>query len=240
MLSLFISKSFIKPFSHSTPHFIFYLLLPLFYFQHTLGRWSRHMTTWSPGLFKVFNGGVVDFSSPSPHTHPILYTHISHTHSHSCTAVRVGGALPWWETEWERGRGRLSYCDWVQRESHWTVGKALSPFTRCGQLCAMAVCVQWASHLIEGYTQAGSSDMQGRAGKAPKREMVIESPQQYKSLAEIEAEVEAGSQVAAVSVDCAMFYIRRGPVFLKSALILGVSCWKEPMWSHCLTKFFIA
>eukprot|EP00064_Thunnus_orientalis_P008905 superscaffoldBa00001093_g8928 len=38
----------------------------------------------------------------------------------------------------------------------------------------------------------------GRAGKAPKREMVIESPQQYKSLAEIEAEVEAGSQVAAV------------------------------------------
>uniref|UniRef100_A0A3B4YPD0 Dedicator of cytokinesis 9b n=1 Tax=Seriola lalandi dorsalis TaxID=1841481 RepID=A0A3B4YPD0_SERLL len=44
----------------------------------------------------------------------------------------------------------------------------------------------------------GVSSMQGRAGKAPKREMVIESPQQYKSLAEIEAEVEAGSQVAAV------------------------------------------
>lgn len=41
--------------------------------------------------------------------------------------------------------------------------------------------------------------MQGRAGKAPKREMVIESPQQYKSLAEIEAELEAGAQVAAVS-----------------------------------------
>ncbi|KAM7365478.1 hypothetical protein PAMP_016399 [Pampus punctatissimus] len=40
--------------------------------------------------------------------------------------------------------------------------------------------------------------MQGRAGKAPKREMVIESPQQYKSLAEIEAEVEAEAQVAAV------------------------------------------
>ncbi len=49
--------------------------------------------------------------------------------------------------------------------------------------------------------------MQGRAGKAPKREMVIESPQQYKSLAEIEAEVEAGSQVAAVSVYHAIFYI---------------------------------
>lgn len=41
--------------------------------------------------------------------------------------------------------------------------------------------------------------MQGRVGKAPKREMVIESPQQYKCLAEIEAAVEAGSQVAAVS-----------------------------------------
>lgn len=41
--------------------------------------------------------------------------------------------------------------------------------------------------------------MQARAGKAPKREMVIESPQQYKCLAEIEAEVDAGSQVAAVS-----------------------------------------
>ncbi|XP_056883156.1 dedicator of cytokinesis protein 9-like isoform X6 [Takifugu flavidus] len=40
--------------------------------------------------------------------------------------------------------------------------------------------------------------MQGRAGKAPKREMVIESPQQYKCLAEIEAEVEPGSQVAGV------------------------------------------
>ncbi|XP_068165077.1 dedicator of cytokinesis protein 9 isoform X5 [Antennarius striatus] len=40
--------------------------------------------------------------------------------------------------------------------------------------------------------------MQGRGGKAPKREMVIESPQQYRSLAEIEAQVEAGAQVAAV------------------------------------------
>nr|XP_061802809.1 dedicator of cytokinesis protein 9-like [Nerophis lumbriciformis] len=40
--------------------------------------------------------------------------------------------------------------------------------------------------------------MQGRAGKAPNREMVIESPQKYKSWAEIEAEVEAGSQVASV------------------------------------------
>ena len=52
-----------------------------------------------------------------------------------------------------------------------------------------------------------SITMQGRAGKAPKREMVIESPQQYKSLAEIEAEVEAGSQVAAVSLCCAILYI---------------------------------
>lgn len=49
--------------------------------------------------------------------------------------------------------------------------------------------------------------MQGRAGKAPRREMVIESPQQYKSLAELEAEVEAGAQVApAVS----LFSVRGG------------------------------
>ncbi|XP_056444009.1 dedicator of cytokinesis protein 9-like isoform X1 [Gadus chalcogrammus] len=40
--------------------------------------------------------------------------------------------------------------------------------------------------------------MQGRAGKAPKREMVIESPQQYRSLAEIEAEDEAGTQLTGV------------------------------------------
>ncbi|XP_059906812.1 dedicator of cytokinesis protein 9-like, partial [Gadus macrocephalus] len=40
--------------------------------------------------------------------------------------------------------------------------------------------------------------MQGRAGKAPKREMVIESPQQYRSLAEIEAEDEAGTQLTVV------------------------------------------
>ena len=42
--------------------------------------------------------------------------------------------------------------------------------------------------------------MQGRAGKAPKREMVIESPQQYRSLAEIEAEDEAGTQLTVVSL----------------------------------------
>lgn len=47
--------------------------------------------------------------------------------------------------------------------------------------------------------------MQGRAGKAPKREMVIESPQQYKDVAEIEAALEAGSQVAAVSLCSAGF-----------------------------------
>lgn len=67
----------------------------------------------------------------------------------------------------------------------------------------------WAVNLtpdLRLHSQAGLSTMQGRAGKAPKREMVIESPQQYKSLAEIEAEVEAGSQVAAVSVHCAIFF----------------------------------
>lgn len=37
--------------------------------------------------------------------------------------------------------------------------------------------------------------MQGRASKAPKKELVIESPQQYKSLAAAEAEVDAVPQV---------------------------------------------
>lgn len=37
--------------------------------------------------------------------------------------------------------------------------------------------------------------MQGRASKTPKKELVIESPQQYKSLAAAEAEVEAVPQV---------------------------------------------
>lgn len=37
--------------------------------------------------------------------------------------------------------------------------------------------------------------MQGRASKAPKKELVIESPQQYKSLAAAEAEVDTVPQV---------------------------------------------
>lgn len=37
--------------------------------------------------------------------------------------------------------------------------------------------------------------MQGRASKAPKKELVIESPQQYKSLAAAETEVDAVPQV---------------------------------------------
>lgn len=66
-----------------------------------------------------------------------------------------------------------------------------------------------------------STSMQGRAGKAPKREMVIESPQQYRSLAEIEAEVEAGSQVAVVSLCCAILY--KLDFYLESTLVLGVA-----------------
>lgn len=61
--------------------------------------------------------------------------------------------------------------------------------------------------------------MQGRAGKAPKREMVIESPQQYKCLAEIEAEVEAGSQVAAVSALRVIFH----PDVFCRLVIMGVA-----------------
>lgn len=41
--------------------------------------------------------------------------------------------------------------------------------------------------------------MQGRASKAPKKELVIESPQQYKSLAAAEAEVDPVAQVVSHS-----------------------------------------
>uniref|UniRef100_A0A8C6LJ83 Dedicator of cytokinesis 9b n=1 Tax=Nothobranchius furzeri TaxID=105023 RepID=A0A8C6LJ83_NOTFU len=52
--------------------------------------------------------------------------------------------------------------------------------------------------VVASKTVKGLTSMQGRAAKVPKKEMVIESPQQYKSLAEIEAEVEGVSQVAVV------------------------------------------
>ncbi|KAK5875146.1 hypothetical protein CesoFtcFv8_027662 [Champsocephalus esox] len=61
-----------------------------------------------------------------------------------------------------------------------------------------ALSLRGSQLLFPNNALAGLTTMQGRAGKAPKREMVIESPQQYRSLAEIEAEVEAGSQVVAV------------------------------------------
>lgn len=81
------------------------------------------------------------------------------------------------------------------RESDQTISIALSQFSA---LLWQFVCSE-ISYLAER-PQARVITMQGRAGKAPRREMIIESPQQYKCLAEIEAEVEAGSQVAVVSV----------------------------------------
>lgn len=48
--------------------------------------------------------------------------------------------------------------------------------------------------------------MQGRASKAPKKELVIESPQQYRSLAE--AEVDTVPQVV-VSLSTICFLKRR-------------------------------
>ncbi|KAM9766712.1 dedicator of cytokinesis protein 9-like isoform 1-T1 [Menidia menidia] len=78
-------------------------------------------------------------------------------------------------------------------KSHWYVREATHNAQRL-----QATFDNAGLHLAVGSTLAGRSTMQGRGGKAPKREMVIESPQQYKSLAEIEAEVEGGSQVAAV------------------------------------------
>lgn len=122
--------------------------------MHTHTHQAGGAGTWRHDLWassKYFNGGVVDFSSPPPPpcTNHILYiqthtlTHTDpHTRSHSCTAVRVGGALPfWWETEREReGEGRLGYCDWAQRESHRTVDRALSLHALWATLCHGSVC----------------------------------------------------------------------------------------------------
>ncbi|XP_043966225.1 dedicator of cytokinesis protein 9 isoform X5 [Gambusia affinis] len=54
------------------------------------------------------------------------------------------------------------------------------------------------THHCSGVHRQDLTTMQCRTAKAPKREMVIESPQQYKSLAEIEAEVEGVPQVPVV------------------------------------------
>lgn len=45
------------------------------------------------------------------------------------------------------------------------------------------------------YLTTTVDNMQGRASKAPKKELVIESPQQYKSLAAAETEVDTVPQV---------------------------------------------
>lgn len=154
----------------------------------SLGRWSRHIKSWSLGLFYIFNVGVVGFISPPLCAEHILYCTWKNIHTlHSCTAARVGGApCVWWDTEA------------AERDLLWgdLTGGSAEPSYHSRSV------VSWQLSSWKGHTwstgQTGMT-MQGRAGKAPKREMVIESPQQYKCLAEIEAEVEPGSQVAAVS-----------------------------------------
>lgn len=67
----------------------------------SLGRWSRHIKSWSLGLFYIFNVGVVGFISPPLCAEHILYCTWKNIHTlHSCTAARVGGApCVWWDTE---------------------------------------------------------------------------------------------------------------------------------------------
>ncbi|KAF3706389.1 Dedicator of cytokinesis protein 9 [Channa argus] len=57
---------------------------------------------------------------------------------------------------------------------------------------------QCACSVTSDYTETPLTTMQGRAAKTLKREMVIESPQQYRNLAETEGDVEPRSQVAVV------------------------------------------
>lgn len=79
--------------------------------------------------------------------------------------------------------------------------------------------------------------MQGRASKAPKKELVIESPQQYKSLAAAEAEVDTVAQVVSHSntYTCIYIYI---VVFVKkiSWLFKAVLIYKSVLLCAVLLK----
>lgn len=113
------------------------------------------------------------------------------TSTHSTAAQLRGWEGPHASDETQRQQ-RGIYCEGISPEA---------------QQSPLAIHAPWChGSLVVGrfapggqVRQARRMTMQGRAGKAPKREMVIESPQQYKCLAEIEAEVEPGSQVAGVS-----------------------------------------
>ena len=65
--------------------------------------------------------------------------------------------------------------------------------------------------------------MQGRASKAPKKELVIESPQQYKSLAGTEAEGEATPQVAVSSQRSSTVKLLHRVVSLSLAVSVSLS-----------------
>ncbi|TNM94208.1 hypothetical protein fugu_002384 [Takifugu bimaculatus] len=112
------------------------------------------------------------------------------TSTHSTAAQLRGWEGPHASDETRRQQ-RGIYCEGISPEAQ------QSPLTIHALWCH-------GSSVVGRFTpgrqvrQARRMTMQGRAGKAPKREMVIESPQQYKCLAEIEAEVEPGSQVAGV------------------------------------------
>lgn len=142
-------------------------------------------------------------------------THSTAAQLHSCEGGRGPMRLM---------RHRGSREGSIVRGLYRRLSRALSPFTLCG---AMAVRMQW------GFTpdqQARRMSMQGRAGKAPKREMVIESPQQYKCLAEIEAEVEAGSQVAAVSDAETTFFLKPESKKMLSEVFISGFPFQEQLW----------
>lgn len=187
---------------------------------------SRHKTTQSLALLQVFNVGVVDFSSPPPYRNHILFIH-----KHTCMLT-----LPQLHS-CKRGRGpTLLMRHRSEGEGGWAIVIEHGGDLVCRALSLLFVPWQRVRgetlHLTGGYThshthtQGGLSSMQGRAGKAPKREMVIESPQQYKSLAEIEAEGEAVAQVVMVSLT--PFNI----IWLLKPLFITWILFTEQLWSY--------
>lgn len=97
----------------------------------SLGRWGRHIKSWSLGLFYIFNVGVVGFISLPLCAEHILYcTWKKHPHTpqlHSCEGGRGPMRLM---------RHRGSREGSIVRGSHRRLSRALLPFMLCSVMAA--------------------------------------------------------------------------------------------------------
>lgn len=112
------------------------------------------------------------------------HTH-SHTqiHTHALTAAQLWGwegPYPSDERQSGRERERGGWAIVIEHRGNLT-GRSteLSHFTHCGQLCAMAVCVQWVSHLIEGHRidhHAGPGRQSPQKGDGDRVSTAVQEP----------------------------------------------------------------